>query len=363
MAVFVALLAAYIDWISRLEFNVSVLYGLPLVLAIPTRNRRLLWGMTAFLLIATFAAYALQSPPGDFSPADPFFIDRLLSAATVLLIAILLHSRMLALDTMEAQRRMLEQQNEELDHRRGEAEEATRRKTRLLASASHDLRTPVYAITLIAEAIRASAGKPSSVTRIPELVEHLQADALALDRLISDLLDATTFDAGRIAVHESIVSLHELLLDQCARLRPLAEAKGLRLEVEMPAEPVWLRTDRVKLARVVSNLLENAIKFTRSGGVTVSLRLLPEEVLVSVRDTGTGIAADQLDIIFDEFAKLQTGADSHGEGWGLGLPICRRLMEALGGRITVESEPGGGSTFVLRLPARFLAGACATTAL
>ena len=95
------------------------------------------------------------------------FIDRVLSAATVLLIATLLHYRMVVLDTMDAQRRLLEQQNEELDRRRIEAEEATRRKTRLLASASHDLRTPVYAITLMAEAIRQAAGKPSLAAPVP----------------------------------------------------------------------------------------------------------------------------------------------------------------------------------------------------
>ncbi len=354
LAVFVALLTAYIDWITWIELNVSVIYGVPLVLAISTRNRRLLWGMTTFLLITTFVAYSLQIPPGSFSPAEAFFIDRLLSAATVLLIATLVHYRMAALNTMEAQRRMLEQQNEELDRRRGEAEEATRRKTQVLASASHDLRTPVYAITLMAEAIRQAAGKPSLAAQIPDLMERLQANALSLDRLISDLLDVTRFDSGHIAVQESTFSLDELLVAQCNDLRPLAQAKELRLEVDVPDQPIWLRTDRVKLARVASNLLGNAIKFTQNGSISVNASVMPEQVLIRVRDTGVGIAAEHLDRIFDEFAQLQNGADGHGEGWGLGLPICRRLIEALGGRITVESEPGQGSTFITSLPSRCL---------
>ena len=355
LAVFVALLTAYIDWITWIELNVSVIYGVPLVLAISTRNRRLLWGMTTFLLITTFVAYSLQIPPGSFSPAEAFFIDRLLSAATVLLIATLVHYRMAALDTMEAQRRMLEQQNEELDRRRGEAEEATRRKTQVLASASHDLRTPVYAITLMAETIRQAAGNPSLATQIPDLVERLQANALSLDRLISDLLDVSRFDSGLIALQESTFSFDELLVEQCSDLRPLAQAKALRLEVEAPDQPLWLRTDRVKLARVLSNLLGNAIKFTQSGSIAVSVSVMPEQVLIRVRDTGVGIAAEHLDRIFDEFAQLQNGADGHGEGWGLGLPICRRLIEALGGRIAVESEPGHGSIFTTCLPSRCLA--------
>lgn len=354
LAVFVALLAAYIDWITWIELNVSVIYGLPLVLALWTRNQRLLWGMTTFLLITTFVVYWRQIPPGGFAPAEPFFIDRLLSAATVLLIATLLHYRMVALDTMEGQRRMLEQQNEELDRRRGEAEETTRRKTQLLASASHDLRTPVYAITLMTEAIGQAAGKPWLATQIPDLIERMKANALSLDRLISDLLDVTRFDSGHIAVQETTVSLYELLVEQCSTLHPLAQAKELRLAVEAPDRPILLRTDRIKLARVVSNLLGNAIKFTQNGSIAVNVSVMPEQVLICVRDTGVGIAAEHLDRIFDEFAQLQNGTDGHGEGWGLGLPICRRLIEALGGRITVESEPGQGSTFVMSLPSRCL---------
>ncbi|MBI4294009.1 MAG: HAMP domain-containing histidine kinase [Betaproteobacteria bacterium] len=357
LAVLVALLAAYIDWITRVELNVSVLYGLPLVLGVATRNRRLLWGTTTFLLITTFVVYSLQIPPGRFSPLEPFFIDRLLSAAAVLVIACLLHYRMAALDTMEAQRRMLSLQNEELDRRRREAEEANRRKTRLLASASHDVRTPVYAITLMTEAILQAAKNPSLATRIPELAERLQANATSLDRLISDLLDVARFDSGPVLVQESTFSLDDLLVEQCANLHPLAHAKNLRLDVEAADQPIWLCTDRVKLAQVVSNLLGNAIKFTEIGGIAVNASVTSDQVLIRVRDTGVGIGAEHLDGIFDEFAQLQNGKGGHGEGWGLGLPICRRLIKALGGTITVESEPGRGSTFITSLPSRCIVDA------
>ena len=141
-------------------------------------------------------------------------------------------------------------------------------------------------------------------------------------------------------MQESTVSLDALLVEQCGNLRPLAQAKELRLEVEAPDQPVWLRTDRVKLGPVsVSNLLGNAIKFTQNGGIVVSVSVMPEQVLIRIRDTGVGIAAEYLDRIFDEFAQLQNGIDDHGEGWGLGLSICRRLIEALGGGITVAHHP------------------------
>ncbi len=360
LAVLAAVLAAYIDWITWIELNVTAIYSLPLILAISTRNRRLLWGMTAFLLITAFAVYALQIPPGRFSPLEPYFVDRLLATAAVLLTASLVHYRMAALDTVEAQRRMLSLQNEELDRRRREAEEASGRKTQLLVSASHDIRTPVYAITLMAEVIRQSAENPSLATQIPDLAERLQANALSLDRLISDLLDIARIDSGHIAVQESIFSLDDLLLEQCSNLLPLAHAKKLRLEVEPSEQPIWLRTDRVKLARVISNLLGNAIKFTQNGGIAVSMSAMPHQVLIRVRDTGVGIAAEHLDRIFDEFLQLQNAEGGHGEGWGLGLPICRRLIEALGGRIAAESVQGRGSVFTTCLPSSCLAeGPCA----
>jgi signal transduction histidine kinase len=353
LAICVTLVAAYVDWITWIELNVPVVYGLPLVLTVATRDRRLLWGLTAFLLITTFAVYSLQIPPGRFSPFEPFFIDRLLAAAAVLMIASLLHYRMGALDTMEAQRQMLSLQNEELDRRRRDAEAASQRKSRLLASASHDIRTPVYAITLMAEVIRQAAGNPSSAPQIPDLAERLKANALSLDRLISDLLDVARIDSGRIAVQESTFSLGDLLVEQCNSLLPLAHARRLRLELEGPDPPIDLRTDRVKLSRVISNLLGNAIKFTETGSVVVSVGVMPGQVLIRVRDTGPGIAAEDRDRIFDEFAQLQA-KDDHGAGWGLGLPICRRLIEALGGRITVDSEPGQGSIFIASLPSRCL---------
>lgn len=352
LAVLVALLAAYIDWMTWIELNVPVLYGLPLVLSVATRKRRLLWGMTAALLTATFIVYSLQIAPGQFSPLEPFFVDRLLSAAAMLLIAVLLHYRMAALDTMEAQSQLLRQQNDELDRRRREAEEATRRKTRLLASASHDIRTPVYAIRLMTEVIGQAADDPALAAQIPILVERLQANALSLERLISDLLDVARIDLGSIGMQQTIFALNDLLVEQAGNLLALADAKALRLEVKVPGQPIWICTDRIKLARVMSNLLGNAIKFTQSGSVVVSVDETAEFVQIRVRDTGAGIAKEHLERIFDEFAQFHNEMHNPDEGWGLGLPICRRLIATLGGAISVESKPGLGSIFTVSLPSR-----------
>lgn len=161
-------------------------------------------------------------------------------------------------------------------------------------------------------------------------------------------------------MHESSFSLSDLLVEQCSNLPPLAEAKNRRLEVKTPDRPIDLRTDRIRLARVATNLLANAIKFTRNDGVAVSTTVIGEQMLIRARDTGAGIAAEHLNHIFDEFLQLQSTEDDHREEWGLGLPVCRRLIEALGGTITVESKPGEGSVFIVCLPSRCLVGGSGT---
>jgi signal transduction histidine kinase len=239
----------------------------------------------------------------------------------------------------------------ELDLRRREAEEASVRKTRFLASVSHDIRTPVNAINLMAEVIRRSADNPGLAAQIPQLAERLQANALALAELVADVLDVAHFDSGKVELQESEFLLNDLLGDECKHLLPLAQDKGLRLTVEPPERPIWLRTDRVKLARVIGNLVGNAIKFTEAGGVTLAAGLDPQRQLVlHVRDTGVGIAPEYLAHVFDEFAQLRNPERSRDKGSGLGLTICKRLVEVMGGDITVDSRPGAGSTFTVTLP-------------
>jgi signal transduction histidine kinase len=275
----------------------------------------------------------------------------MLSAFRLLVVAVLLHYGIVALDVIEAQGRVLRQQNEELDRRRRDAEEAARRRTEVLAHASHDLRTPVYAIRLMAEVLGLTAENPSLATRVPDLVNRLQANARSLDQLMSDMLDVASIDLGHIVVQETVFSLNDLLVEQYSNLLALADAKKLRLQVEAPDPPLWLRTDRGKLARVLSNLLGNAIRFTQNGSIVISVRKTTTLVLIDVRDTGVGIAAAQLNHIFDEFAQLQNGPCDDNDGSGLGLPICRGLIAALGGAIAVESELGQGSTFTASLSA------------
>ena len=372
LAVVLALVEAFFDAITWVQLDVAAIYGLPLVLAALTRSRRLLWALTAALTLTTFVVYAVQIPAGEFGFAEPFFVNRLFDAVAVLLTACLLQVWMISVDTAEAQARLLEtkndeleaanaelvrheekiaHQNEELERRRREAEEASARKSQLLASASHDIRTPVNTINLMAELIRRTAENPAHAAQLPRLAERLQASARSLADLLSAVLDRAQLDSGHVEYHESTFSLNEMLASSCHDLEPAAQAKTLPLKIEVPERTIWLRTDRVKLQRVISNLLSNAIKFTEHGGVTVTAALTADRVaMICVQDTGIGIEAQQLERIFTEFEQLH-GSDNEGNsGWGLGLAICRRLVKLIGGRITVESELNQGSVFKVRLP-------------
>jgi signal transduction histidine kinase/ActR/RegA family two-component response regulator len=242
----------------------------------------------------------------------------------------------------------------ELEMRRREAEEASVRKTRFLAAVSHDIRTPANAINLMAELICRVAASTALASQVPELAQKLKANTLALVELVSDVLDVARFDSGKIELQESEFSLGELLAAEARQILPLAQDKNLELIVEPLERPIWLRTDRVKLGRVLGNLLSNAIKFTERGTVRVSAVLTadPERrVLIRVSDTGPGIAPEHHARIFDEFAQLRNPARDASQGTGLGLAICKRLIEVLGGTISVESQLGRGSTFTVTLPA------------
>jgi signal transduction histidine kinase len=371
-AVGLALLEAFIDAITWIELDVAAIYGLPLMLAALTRSRRLLWTLTISLIITTFVVYAIQIPVGAFALSETFFVNRVLDAVAVLLTAGLLHVWIISVDTVQAQARLLKhqneeleaanvelvrreeqinRQNEELERRRREAEEASARKTRLLASASHDIRTPVNTINLMAEVIRRTAENPALAKQVPDLAQRLQANALSLVDLLSAVLDTAHFESGQVEYQESTFPLNAMLASHCRDLLPAAQAKALRLHVALPERAIWLRTDRVKLQRVISNLVNNAIKFTDKGSVTVTAALSADRVaLICVQDTGIGIASQQLDGIFNEFAQVRNAKSDTNGGWGLGLSICRRLVKLMGGRITVESELNRGSVFTVRLP-------------
>lgn len=351
LALLLGLGQAWIDWSTWIDLDVPIIYVLPLVLGAATGNRRLLWGLALFLLITTFAVYIAQSAPGSFSLHEPHFLNRVLAAATLVLTAGLLHAWTLARDALATQRRALAEQNRELERLRAVAEKASSRKTQLLASVAHDIRTPLAAINLTSGVILRLVDHPARAAEIPELIRRLQRNTLSLVDLVSTLMDISALDAGSITLQESEFPLNDFLEDSCGRLQALAQAKGLQLAPDLPGAALQLRTDRLKLSRVVNNLLGNAIKFTDMGSVTVSALLTPERaLLIRVADTGPGMSFEHLDRIFEEYGQLGTPGRDSNKGWGLGLAISRRLVNIMGGTITVESQVNRGTTFVICLP-------------
>jgi signal transduction histidine kinase len=365
-AIVLAVAEVALDLGTWVELDIAAIYGIPLLLAAFTRSRLLLWGMMVALVLAPFVTYALQTAIGSFEPHEALFVNRVLDAVALLLTAGLLHLWMASLDVREAQSQLLReqnsklvahealivQQNEELDRRRHEAEETNDRKTRVLNAVSHDIRNPVNAINLMADAIRRSVEDPAQVRHVPQMAKRLQANARSLVALVSEVLDIAHLDSGLLQRRESTFSLNEFIEAKCRDLEALVEAKSLQLRSEASQPVIRVRTDRIKLDRIITNLVMNAIKFTSNGGITVSGSVTDDgAAVIRVRDTGVGMAASELERIFDEFAQLDLPIGNPNSGWGLGLSICRRLANFIGASIGVESEPGQGSVFTVRLPA------------
>ncbi|HEX8523985.1 MAG TPA: ATP-binding protein [Tepidisphaeraceae bacterium] len=239
----------------------------------------------------------------------------------------------------------------QLHQRRLQAEEASQRKTRFLAAVSHDVRTPANAINLMAELISRAARSGIPSTEIADMARDLQSSARLLVELVSDVLDLARFDSAALDLQPQSFQLWPVIHAEVKQLLPLAQEQNLHLQAQLSGEAIWLRTDRMKLARVLGNLIGNAIKFTATGGVKVHGAVLSDgSVEIKVIDTGIGIPAEHLNDIFDEFVQLRNPARDRSKGTGLGLAICKRLVTTLGCTLSVESTPGEGATFTVRIP-------------
>ena len=356
LAIITAAIMAAVDWYTWVQLDVAPVYVVPLVLAGVARNRRVLWTLVGGFIVITFVVYWTQIPSGEFSLREPFFLNRVLDAFTLLVVAVLLHLWVGAVDALAAQSQSLAEQNRELERLRQSASEASALKTQLLAAVSHDIGTPLSVIDLVAGLILRKANQPDAALSLQDLVERLRRSTQSLSALRSALIDIAALDAGRVPYTPTLFSLNEWLDEKRQQLLPLAEDKRLQLFVHAPNPPVWVSIDRTHLSRVLTNLVTNAIKYTDAGHVTVAASVKPDrELSIRVSDSGIGISREGVDRIFDEYGQLGNPQRDRHKGWGLGLAICRRLVEGMGGTIGVESEPDRGSTFTIGLPASCVA--------
>ena len=229
-------------------------------------------------------------------------------------------------------------------------EAASKHKSEFLANMSHELRTPLNAILGFTQVLQQKLfGEVND--KQEEYLEDIHSSANHLLELINDVLDLSKVEAGQVELEKSSFSLRETLERGVVMLRERASKNGVKLTLEPDPNVELVEADELRIRQVVFNLLSNAVKFTPPGGsVEVSSGQRNGEVLVSIADTGTGIPAEDLERIFEEFQQTDAGAQER-EGTGLGLALSKRLIELHGGRIWVESEPGKGSTFTFALPA------------
>ena len=225
------------------------------------------------------------------------------------------------------------------------AEEANRMKSAFLANMSHEIRTPLTSILGFAELLADDV--PPEHSDVPGLI--MQGGRRLMDTLNS-VLDLARIEAEQVDLRLLPTDLAAEITAAVRLLEPLARRKGLRLEVRTLAAPGPVLADGAALGRIVNNLVGNAIKFTRTGGVFVEVDAEGAEALVRVRDTGEGFTEAFGPYLFDPFRQESDGFGRRHEGSGLGLAITRRLVEMMGGRIEATSRKGAGSTFTVRLP-------------
>ncbi len=230
-------------------------------------------------------------------------------------------------------------------------ERANRLKSEFLASVSHELRTPMNAIIgytkLMLDGLdgELTEQQQADLTRVAQAAENLLG-------LINGILDLAKIEAGRMELNAEELDMRELVGEALELMKPSADAKSLRLVMDVPADlpPAW--ADRARVRQVLVNLLGNAVKFTDSGGVTVAVSSAEGWLTTTVRDTGVGMPKEALSYVFDEFRQADSSTTRRYGGTGLGLAISKRLIALHGGSIWADSAPGEGSVFSFTLPVR-----------
>ena len=249
---------------------------------------------------------------------------------------------------LEASNKVLMQESSDRAAAEAALRLADRRKDEFLAILAHELRNPLAPITN-ALAILHRAPLDAKLVQLREMMER---QLRQLVRLVDDLLDVSRITTGKLVLRKDVVDVVEVVRDAAETVKPLLETRSHRLTVQLPKEPILMQADGVRLAQVVSNLLNNAAKYTEPGGrIEVAVAREGNEVSVRVTDSGIGIAAEMLTQVFDMFRQADSSPERIQSGLGVGLTLAKRLVELHDGSITATSLGlGRGSEFIVRLP-------------
>jgi PAS domain S-box-containing protein len=243
----------------------------------------------------------------------------------------------------------LAEQNARLQWQSQEVERANRLKSEFLASMSHELRTPINALigysALLLDGVLGDVNvkQRDALSRCRAAAEHLLA-------LINDILDLARIEAGKMPLHVEHVLLRDVIVEVTQQIEPLVRKKQLDFVIEVAADCPAIESDRTRIKQVLLNLLSNAVKFTNQGSVAINATCVPGGVRIDVVDTGIGIRQSDLQAIWEDFRQVDQSRTREFGGTGLGLSITRKLLERLGGSVTVQSDYGTGSTFSVYLP-------------
>jgi signal transduction histidine kinase len=283
----------------------------------------------------TLGALALACSPG-LAPRELVTLQELVSRAAIALDNARLYSSL--------QREIVRSREAEES-----LQDANRRKDEFLAMLSHELRNPLAPIRNAVEVIRRLAPPDPKLTMARDVVDR-QVSLLA--RLVEELLDVSRISQGKIALKKEPVDLARVIAHSVETSRPLIDARGQKLKVAVPGAPVWLSADFARLSQVLSNLLNNASKYTGEGGrIELSAAAAEGEATISVRDSGAGIEPQLLDKVFELFVQGERALDRGQGGLGIGLTLVKRLLELHQGRVQAASDgPGKGATFTVTLP-------------
>jgi signal transduction histidine kinase len=239
----------------------------------------------------------------------------------------------------------------EIGEKSRQIEIASQHKSQFLANMSHELRTPLNAIIGVSEMLREDAEAAKQDT---EPLDRVLGAGRHLLALINDILDLSKIEAGRMELQLESFALAPLIADVVKTIEPLAAKNANRVAVKCDSAIGTLHADQMRLRQALLNLMSNANKFTERGTITIDARDAQEngreEITIAVADTGIGMTAEQIGKLFQEFSQADASTTRKYGGTGLGLAISKRFCQMMGGDITVESEPGRGSTFTIRLP-------------
>ncbi len=242
----------------------------------------------------------------------------------------------------------------EIEDKAERLRKADEMKSRFLSNTSHELRTPLSSIRALAQLLLTRMD--GDLTEEQERqVKFIEKAALDLSELVNDLLDLAKIEAGKVEVFPAPVVVENLFRALKGMLRPLVDEARVDLVFEPSDGVAPFDSDEGKIAQVLRNFISNALKFTEQGEVRVAAELDAgaDEIRFKVVDTGIGISPENLQLIFEEFSQIEHPLQRRSKGTGLGLPLCRKLADLLGGRVEVDSRLGEGSTFSLVLPRRF----------